>query len=125
MGLFDKLGFKKKETLEQGVEKSRTGILSKLGKALAGKDRIDDEILDELEDILISSDVGVKTTVEIIGRIEKRVARDKYVSQAELQRILRDETIALLQENTADKPAEFEAVLPNKPHVVLIVGVNA
>ena len=124
MGLFDKLGFKKKETLEQGVEKSRTGILSKLGKALAGKDRIDDEILDELEDILISSDVGVKTTVEIIGRIEKRVARDKYVSQAELQRILRDETIALLQENTADKPAEFEAVLPNKPHVVLIVGVN-
>lgn len=124
MGIFDKLGFKKKETLEQGVEKSRTGILSKLGKALAGKDRVDDEILDELEDILITSDVGVKTTVEIIGRIEKRVARDKYVSQSELQAILREETIALLQENSADKPAEYDADLPNKPHVVLIVGVN-
>ena len=124
MGIFDKLGFKKKETLEQGVEKSRTGILSKLGKALAGKDRIDDEILDELEDILITSDVGVKTTIEIISRIEKRVARDKYMTQAELQAILREETIALLQENSADKPAEYDADLPNKPHVVLVVGVN-
>jgi fused signal recognition particle receptor len=124
MGIFDKLGFKKKETLEQGVEKSRTGILNKLGKALAGKDRVDDDTLDELEDILISSDVGVKTTIEIIGRIEKRVARDKFVSQAELQAILREETIALLKENDADKPADFAADLPNKPHVVLIVGVN-
>jgi fused signal recognition particle receptor len=124
MGIFDKLGFKKKETLEQGVEKSREGILNKLGKALAGKDRVDDETLDELEDILITSDVGVKTTIEIIGRIEKRVARDKFVTQAELQAILREETIALLKEHDADKPAEFDADLPNKPHVVLIVGVN-
>lgn len=124
MGLFNKLGFKKKETLEQGVEKSRSGILSKLGKALAGKDRVDDETLDELEDILITSDVGVKTTLEIIQRIEQRVSRDKFVSQNELQAILREETIALLQENSADKPAEFDVALPNKPHVILIVGVN-
>lgn len=124
MGLFDKLGFKKKETLEQGVEKSRTGILDKLGKALAGKDRVDDATLDELEDILITSDVGVKTTIEIIGRIESRVARDKYVTQSELQAILREEIIALLQEHDADKPAESDAELPNSPHVVLIVGVN-
>ncbi|MCG8372308.1 MAG: signal recognition particle-docking protein FtsY [Balneolales bacterium] len=124
MGIFDKLGFKKKETLEQGVEPSRTGILSKLGKALAGKDRVDDETLDELEEILITSDVGVKTTLEIIGRIEKRVARDKYVGQAELQALLRDEIIGLLQENPTEKPAEFDAEFPTKPHIVLVVGVN-
>ncbi len=124
MGLFEKLGFKKKETLDKGVEKSRSGLLDKLGKALAGKDTVDDATLDELEDILITSDVGVKTTIEIIGRIEKRVARDKFVTQAELQTMLREEIIALLQENSADKPAEFDADLPSKPHVVLIVGVN-
>jgi len=124
MGLFEKLGFKKKETLEQSVEKSRAGILDKLGKAFAGKDTVDDATLDELEDILITSDVGVKTTIEIIKRIESRVARDKYVTQNELQNILRDEIIALLQEHDVDKPAEFDAALANKPHVVLIVGVN-
>ena len=85
MGLFEKLGFKKKETLEQGVAKSRTGILDKLGKAFAGKDTVDDATLDELEDILITSDIGVKTTIEIIHRIEKRVAREKFISQKELQ----------------------------------------
>ncbi len=124
MGLFEKLGLKKKETLEQGVEKSRAGILNKLGKAFVGKDTVDDETLDELEEILITSDVGVKTTIEIIKRIEKRVARDKFVGQAELQALLREEIVTLLQENTADKPAAFDAPLPNKPHVVLIVGVN-
>ena len=124
MGLFEKLGFKKKETLEHSVEKSRAGILDKLGKAFAGKDTVDDATLDELEDILITSDVGVKTTIEIIKRIESRVARDKYVTQNELQNILRDEIIALLQEHDVDKPAEFDAALANKPHVVLIVGVN-
>lgn len=124
MGLFEKLGLKKKETLEQGVEKSRAGILNKLGKAFVGKDTVDDETLDELEEILITSDVGVTTTIEIIKRIEQRVARDKFVGQAELQALLREEIVALLQENTADKPAAFDAPLPNKPHVVLIVGVN-
>ncbi len=124
MGFLEKLGIKKKETLEQGVEKSRAGILNKLGKALAGKDTVDDEILDELEEILITSDVGVKTTIEIIKRIEKRVARDKYVNQGELQKMLREEIVALLQENPTEKPAEFDAEFPSKPHVVLVVGVN-
>ncbi len=124
MGFLEKLGIKKKETLEQGVEKSRAGILNKLGKALAGKDTVDDEILDELEEILITSDVGVKTTIEIIKRIEKRVARDKYVNQGELQKMLREEIVALLQENPTEKPAEFDAEFPSTPHIVLVVGVN-
>lgn len=124
MGLLDKLGLKKKEKLEQGLEKSRSGLLSKMSKALVGKDKVDDEVLDELEEILISSDVGVKTTLEIIKRIETRVARDKYVSTAELQHILKEEIIALLMENRPDKPAEFDADFPSKPHVILVVGVN-
>lgn len=124
MGFFDKLGLKKKETLEQGVEKSRSGLLNKLGKALAGKDTVDDETLDELEEILITSDVGVKTTLEIIKRIEKRVARDKFVSQNELQVMLREEIVSLLQESPTEKPAEFDADFPSKPHIVLVVGVN-
>lgn len=124
MGLFNKLGFKNKERLEEGLEKSRNGLLSKLGKAFIGKDKVDDEVLDKLEEILISSDVGVKTTLEIIKRIEARVARDKYVSTSELQSILRDETSALLMENRPDKPAEFDADFPSKPHVILVVGVN-
>ena len=124
MGFFEKIGLKKKETLEQGVEKSRAGILNKLGKALAGKDKVDDETLDELEEILITSDVGVATTLEIIKRIEARVARDKFVNQNELQALLREEIVALLKENSVDKPAEFDAAFPVKPHVVLVVGVN-
>ncbi len=124
MGLLNKLGLKKKEKLEQGLEKSRSGLLSKLGKALVGKDKVDDEVLDELEEILISSDVGVKTTLEIIKRIENRVARDKYVSTSELQRILKEEIIGLLKDNRPDKPAEFDADFPTKPHVILVVGVN-
>jgi fused signal recognition particle receptor len=124
MGLLDKLGLKKKEKLEKGLEKSRSGLLNKIGKAVVGKDQVDDEVLDELEEILITSDVGVKTTLEIIHRIEDRVARDKYVSTSELQSILREEIIALLKDNNPDKPAEFDANLPNKPHVILVVGVN-
>jgi len=124
MGLLEKIGLKKKEKLDQGVEKSRSGLLNKLGKALVGKDTVDAETLDELEEILITSDVGVKTTLEIIDRIESRVARDKYMSSSELQNILREEIIALLKEHRPDQPAKFDADLPNKPHVVLIVGVN-
>lgn len=124
MGLLEKIGLKKKEKLDQGVEKSRSGLLNKLGKALVGKDTVDAETLDELEEILITSDVGVKTTLEIIDRIEARVARDKYMSSSELQNILREEIIALLKEHRPDQPAKFDADLPNKPHVVLIVGVN-
>ncbi len=124
MGFLDKIGLKKKETLNKGVEKSREGILNKLGKAFVGKDHIDDETLDELEEILITSDVGVTTTLEIIKRIEARVSRDKFVNQQELQTILREEIVELLKDNDTDKLAEFDAEFPIKPHVVLVVGVN-
>jgi len=124
MGFLEKIGLKKKEKLDQGVEKSRSGLMNKLGKALVGKDTVDAQTLDELEEILITSDVGVKTTLEIIERIEERVSRDKYMSGSELQNILREEIIGLLRDHKPDQPAEFEADLPNKPHVVLIVGVN-
>jgi fused signal recognition particle receptor len=124
MGFLEKLGFKREQRLEEGLEKSREGLLGKLSRAIAGKDTVDAEVLDELEEILIRSDVGVPTTLKIIKRIEERVKRDKYVGSSELQRILREEIIALLKENAPDKPADFDAPLPNKPHVVLIVGVN-
>lgn len=124
MSWLDKLGLKKKEKLEKGVEKSREGLLSKIGKSVAGKDKIDDQTLDDLEDALISSDVGVKTTIEIIERLESRVARDKFISQTELQQIMREEITALLKENKPDQPAQFDADFKTKPHVVLIVGVN-
>lgn len=124
MGFLEKLGFKKKESLEAGLEKSREGIVSRLSRAIAGKDTVDDEILDELEEILIRSDVGVPTTLKIIKRVEERVARDRYLNSSELQRILREEIIALLKDNDPGRPAEFDADFPDKPHVVLIVGVN-
>jgi fused signal recognition particle receptor len=124
MGFLEKLGFKKKERLEEGLEKSREGIITKLSRAVAGKDTVDDEVLDELEEVLIRSDVGVPTTLKIIKRIEERVARDKYINSSELQRILREEITALLKQNDANKPADFDASLPNKPHVILVVGVN-
>lgn len=124
MGWLDKLGLKKKEILDKGVEKSREGLLNKISKSVAGKDRVDDQTLDDLEDALISSDVGVKTTIEIIRRLEARVARDKFITQNELQQILREEITALLKESSPDQPAEFDAGFTHKPHVVLIVGVN-
>ena len=124
MSWLDKLGLKKKEKLEKGVEKSREGLLNKISKSIAGKDKIDEATLDDLEDALITSDVGVKTTIEIIQRLEERVARDKFITQTELQQILQEETTALLKENRPDQPAEFDAEFTYKPHVVLIVGVN-
>jgi fused signal recognition particle receptor len=124
MGFLEKLGLKKKETLDKGVEKSRDGLLNKIGKAFVGKDKVDDAILDDLEEILITSDVGVNTTIEIIRKIEARVAKDKYVSQDELQTMLRQEIVDLLEDNAPDKPAEFEADFPIKPHIILVVGVN-
>lgn len=124
MSWLDKLGLKKKEKLDKGVEKSREGLLNKIGKSIAGKDQVDAATLDDLEDALITSDVGVKTTIEIINRIEARVARDKFVTQSELQEMLREEITALLIENNPDKPAEFDADFPHKPHVILVVGVN-
>ena len=124
MGFLEKLGFKKNTTLEKGVEESRNGLLNKLGKAIAGKDQIDDAILDELEEILITSDVGVKTTLDIIRRIEERVSRDKYVTKDELNTLLRDEIIGLLMENPVERSAEFDAQFPETPHIILVVGVN-
>lgn len=124
MGFLEKLGLKKKEKLDEGVEKSRDGLLNKIGKAFVGKDKVDDAILDDLEEILITSDVGVNTTIEIIKKIEARVAKDKYVTQDELQTMLREEIVNLLEDNAPDKPAEFEADFPVKPHIILVVGVN-
>ena len=124
MSWLEKLGLKKQEKLEQGVEKSREGLLNKIGKSIAGKDSVDAETLDDLEDALISSDVGVKTTIEIINRIEARVARDKFVTQNELRQMLREEITDLLKENRPEQPAEFDADFQHKPHVVMVVGVN-
>lgn len=129
MALF---GFKRKEEqraeeqqrLEDGLEKTRVGFFGKLSRAVAGKDTVDDEVLDDLEDVLVTSDVGVKTTVEIIRRIEARVARDKYVTTAELQGLIRDEIADLLLTNSPARPADFDAPLPNRPHVIMVVGVN-
>lgn len=127
MGLLEKLGFKKEkqeERLKEGLEKSREGLLGRLGRAIAGKDTIDAEVLDDLEDILITSDVGVKTTLAIIRRIEERVKRDKYLGSAELQGMLRQEIVALLKAHESERPAAFDATFPTKPHVILVVGVN-
>lgn len=124
MSWLNKLGLKKKEKLEKGVQKSREGLLQKIGKSIAGKDEVDDATLDELEDALISSDVGVKTTIEIIDRIEQRVSRDKYVTESELQDMLREEIVALLKKNRPGQPADFDAEFPQTPHVIMVVGVN-
>lgn len=124
MSWLDKLGLKKKEKLEKGVEKSRDGLLQRIGRTVAGKDRIDASVLDELEKVLITSDVGVGTTIEIIRRLEKRVADEKYFGQEELQEILREEITSLLRESRPGEPAGFTTDFVEKPHVVLVVGVN-
>ncbi len=126
MGVFDKFKRKEKDDsqLQVGMEKTRSSFLGKLDVLVRGKDQVDDEILDNLEEVLVTSDVGVQTTVEVIRRIEERVKRDKYVSTLELNEIIQEELKELLLTNEADKPADFDALLPNSPHVVLVVGVN-
>ncbi len=125
MGIFDFFSKEKKDSLDKGLEKSKTGIFDKLTKAIVGKSEVDEEVLDELEEILISSDVGVETTVKIIRRIEARVARDKYTSTNELDRILREEVASLLQENNSqDVTNSFETENLPKPYVLMVVGVN-
>ena len=124
MGLFDIFSKKKKETLDQGLEKTKENIFSKLTRAVTGKSRVDDDVLDELEEILVTSDVGVDTTLKIIDRIEERVARDKYVGTDELTRILREEIAELLTENNSDDTAEFTVPEDKKPYVIMVVGVN-
>lgn len=120
-GLFSK---DKKESLDKGLEKTKENLFSKLGKAVIGKSKVDEEVLDELEEILITSDVGIETTLKIIKRIEERVERDKYMNVSELDRILREEIAALLSENNTQDLLEFTIPEENKPHVILVVGVN-
>lgn len=124
MAFFNIFSKKKKETLDQGLEKTKSNIFSKLTRAVAGKSRVDDDVLDELEEVLVTSDVGVDTTLKIIERIEERVARDKYVGTDELTSILRAEIVNLLTENNSDDLAGF--IIPNdrKPYVIMVVGVN-
>lgn len=125
MALFGNLFSKeKKETLDRGLEKSKESFFGKLGKALVGKSTVDDEVLDNLEEILVSSDVGVGTTLKIIERIQQRVARDKYLGTAELDRILKEEVAGLLSENNSNDGVEFETPKDKKPYVIMVVGVN-
>ena len=124
MGLFGLFSNKKKETLDKGLEKTKESVFGKLARAVAGKSTVDDDVLDDLEEVLITSDVGVETTVKIIRRIEERVARDKYVSTSELNRILREEIAILLSENHSDDLADWEFPADHKPYVILVVGVN-
>ncbi len=115
---------KEKERLEEGLEKTRSSLFGKLTRAVAGKDQVDEEVLDDLEEVLVTSDVGVKTTVDIIHRIEARVARDKYVSTSDLNGLVRAEIAELLLATAPERPADFAAPLPNHPHVIMVVGVN-
>ena len=124
MGLFGLFNKSKKETLDKGLEKTKQNVFSKLTRAVAGKSRVDDEVLDELEEILVTSDVGVETTIKIIRRIEERVARDKYVSTNELNGILKSEITALLTENNTGDNSEWELPQDVRPYVILVVGVN-
>jgi fused signal recognition particle receptor len=125
MGLFNRIfNREQKKDLDQGLEKTREGFFSKISRAVAGKSRVDEDFLDELEGILISSDVGVDTTVKIIERLEARVARDKYLGAEELQTLLRDEVAGLLTENNTPDFERFEAPGPERPYVILVVGVN-
>ncbi len=125
MGLFDKLfGKKEKETLDQGLQKTKEGFLSKISKAIAGKSVVDEAVLDSLEDALVGADVGIGTTVKIIERIEKRVATDKYLGTADLNQLLQQEIEALLVDATDERKYDFTGPLPAKPFVILVVGVN-
>lgn len=124
MALFNIFSKKKKDTLDQGLEKTKSNIFSKLTRAVAGKSRVDDDVLDELEEVLVTSDVGVDTTLKIIERIEERVARDKYVGTNELTSILREEIASLLTENNSDDIEEFSVPEDKKPYVIMVVGVN-
>ncbi|WP_448530415.1 signal recognition particle-docking protein FtsY [Raineya sp.] len=124
MALFGWFSKEKKEALDKGLEKTKTNFFTKLGKAIAGKSKVDEEVLDELENILISADVGVQTTLKIIERLEERVKRDKYLNTEELDKILREEIMALLQENKSADLADFEIPKLNHPYVIMVVGVN-
>ena len=124
MGIFSFFSKEKKETLDKGLSKTKESVFSKITKAIAGKSKVDDAVLDNLEEVLITSDVGVDTTLKIIDRIEKRVARDKYVTTQELTAILRDEIASLLTENNTEDAEGFSLPEDKKPYVIMVVGVN-
>jgi len=125
MGFFDKFFSKdKKQDLDKGLEKTKEGFFDKITRAVAGKSTVDEEVLDEVENVLISSDVGLDTAVKIIQRIEARVARDKYVNTAELNEILRDEIVQMLLENNTADAEDFDVPAGKKPYVLLVIGVN-
>lgn len=124
MGIFSFFSKDKKESLDKGLEKTKENVFSKIAKAIVGKSTVDDEVLDNLEEILITSDVGVNTTLKIIERIQKRIARDKYVSSSELNTVLKEEIAALLAENNTADLVEFTIPEGKKPYVIMVVGVN-
>ena len=124
MGLFGFFSKEKKETHDKGLSKTKEGVFSKLARVVAGKSKVDDDILDDLEEVLITSDVGVETTLRIIERIEKRVERDKYISTGELKGMLREEIAALLTENDNETDGEFTVPESKRPYVIMVVGVN-
>ncbi len=125
MSFFKKIfSSEKKETLDKGLEASKTNFFTKLNKAVAGKSKVDDEVLDNLEEILVSSDVGVNTTLKIIKRIEERVSKDKYLGTSELNLILREEIAGLLSEVDSGNATEFTVPMDKKPYVIMVVGVN-
>ena len=124
MGIFNFFSKEKKETLDKGLSKTKENVFSKITRAIAGKSKVDDEVLDNLEEVLITSDVGVDTTLKIISRIEDRVSRDKYVTTAELTAILREEIAALLTENHTEDLESFTVPEYKKPYVIMVVGVN-
>lgn len=125
MGILGKLFSKeKKEKLDQGLEKSKESMFGKLSRAIAGKDKVDEDVLDQLEEVLVSSDVGVQTTIKIIERIEERVSRDKYLGTKELNEILREEIAGLLAETDKEDPVDFSVPADKRPYVIMVVGVN-
>ena len=124
MGFFSFFSKEKKETLDKGLSKTKESVFSKIARAVAGKSKVDDEVLDNLEEVLITSDVGVETTLNVIKRIEERVARDKYVNTQELNNILREEIAALLTENNTTDSDDFSVPADKKPYVIMVVGVN-
>ena len=124
MRLFSFFSKEKKKTLDQGLEKTKVSFFDKLSRAIAGKSKIDDDVLDNLEEVLVTSDVGVDTTLNIIKRVEERVARDKYVTTSELNNLLRDEISQLLSENNSSETEGFQITAAHKPYVIMVVGVN-
>ena len=124
MGLLDRFKKKDQERLQEGLSRTRTGLMAKLNRLVRGRRTIDEGVLDDLEEALITSDVGVTTTLDIIDRIRERVSRDRYFSPEELHGLIQDEIVRLLLADAPGRPADFDAPLPNKPHVIMVVGVN-